>query len=73
MSITDSAPRIASHAGAGRLARIINVLRHAQELRAQRVIYRQTVRALRSLSDRELEDLGLTRGGIEDAARTAMR
>lgn len=31
--------------------------------------YRRTVRALSALTDRELEDIGLTRSGIHAAAR----
>lgn len=33
--------------------------------------YRASVRALSSLSERELADIGLTRGDIRDAAREA--
>ncbi len=31
--------------------------------------YRETVRELSKLSDRELDDLGISRGNIEDIAR----
>jgi uncharacterized protein YjiS (DUF1127 family) len=31
--------------------------------------YRASVRALSQLTERELADIGLTRGGIEDVAR----
>lgn len=35
--------------------------------------YRRTLRELRSLDDRELNDLGLGRGDIETVARRAVR
>lgn len=35
--------------------------------------YRTSVRELEALSDRELNDIGLHRGNIEQAARTAAR
>jgi uncharacterized protein YjiS (DUF1127 family) len=39
-----------------------------QEARARRVIYNTTVRELRSLSNRELADLGLSRSNISSVA-----
>ena len=38
------------------------------ELRAKRRLYNQTVRELDSLTDRELKDLGITRGMIRSIA-----
>ena len=38
------------------------------ELRAKRRLYKQTVRELDGLSDRELRDLGITRGMIRSVA-----
>ena len=35
--------------------------------------YRRTLKALSALNDRELADLGIGRGGIEDIARGAAR
>lgn len=53
---------------ADRLAAFANVLREAAQRRA---IYVQTLRELSALSDRDLVDLGLTRGEIEAVAREA--
>ncbi len=36
---------------------------------ANRAVYKQTVRELNTLNDRELEDLGLCRADIPDVAR----
>jgi uncharacterized protein YjiS (DUF1127 family) len=38
-----------------------------------RLVYRDTVRELDSLSDRELSDLGIGRSDIENTARQATR
>lgn len=38
---------------------------------ARRAVYRQTYRELSSMSDRELYDLGITRGDIEGLAYEA--
>ena len=56
---------------AGIFARIVDALRHARATQAQRTIYRQTLRELSHLSDRELVDLGINPRMIEVAARKA--
>lgn len=71
MSMMDTTPVVAANAGAGLVARVAAVLRRAQQARAQRAIYRQTVRELASLSDRELSDLGVARGNIQSTAYSA--
>lgn len=71
MSMMDTTPVVAANAGTGLVARVAAALRRAQQARAQRVIYRQTVRELGMLSDRELSDLGVARGGIQSAAYDA--
>ncbi len=43
-----------------------------KEQMAQRAQYRETVRELNALSDRELNDLGLGRGSIRFVARMAV-
>ncbi len=45
---------------------MVTLIRAASERRA---IYRQTLRDLNALSDRDLADMGLMRGNIEDVAK----
>ena len=73
MSFLDIHHSHAAPIGAGRFDRILAALRHAQAARAERLIYRQTVRELRMLSDHQLADLGISRSMIEDAALKAVR
>ncbi|MGR3756331.1 MAG: DUF1127 domain-containing protein [Tranquillimonas sp.] len=56
---------------AGLIDRSINVLKLASVRLARFRTYRQTVRELESLSDRELADLGLHRAVIHSLARQA--
>lgn len=72
MSLLDILPAHAAPHGEGRIDRIMTALRNAQAARAQRAIYRQTVRELRMLSDLQLADLGINRATIEDVALKAV-
>ena len=56
---------------AGIFARIADAFHRARTTQAQRTIYRQTLRELSHLSDRELVDLGINPRMIEVAARKA--
>ncbi len=58
-------------ARAGIFARIAEAFQKAREAQAQRAIYHQTLRELRSLSDRDLADLGINPRAIEAAAYSA--
>ena len=60
--------RAARHAYGDRIATWLDSLRTAM---ARRAIYRQTVRELRALSDKELTDLGLDRTMITRMALEA--
>ncbi len=55
----------------GFFARIAEAFLSAREARARRVIYQQTLRELRSLSDRDLADLGINPSAVETAAYNA--
>ena len=45
----------------GIAGRLMAAIQHMQENRARRVIYRQTVRELNALTNRDLADLGISR------------
>ena len=51
---------------------LLAAIQHMQENRARCAIYRQTVRELNVLTDRELADLNLSRASIRDVAREAV-
>lgn len=70
IAVPHSAP--IAQTGAGFMARIAAGLRKAQEARARRVLYQQTVRELRVLNDHQLADLGISRNSIEQAAAAAI-
>jgi uncharacterized protein YjiS (DUF1127 family) len=50
----------------------VSLLRRLGEMRAKNRAYQQTRRELRWLSDRELDDLGITRCDIDRVARQAV-
>ena len=52
--------------------RLVNALDSFKKNLRQRRMYNQTIRELNSLSDRELNDLGLCRSMISDVARSAV-
>jgi len=52
--------------------RLVNALESFKKNLRQRRMYNQTIRELNSLSDRELNDLGLCRSMITDVARSAV-
>jgi len=52
--------------------RLVNALDSFKKNLRQRRMYNQTIRELNSLSDRELNDLGLCRSMITDVARSAV-
>ncbi|MFV0386966.1 DUF1127 domain-containing protein [Paracoccus sp. (in: a-proteobacteria)] len=52
-------------------ARVLNAIERMQENRARRVVYRQTLRELNGLSNRELNDLGISRAMITRLAHEA--
>lgn len=60
-----------STAEAGLSARLTQVLAHLAERRRQNAAYRQTLAELSAMSDRDLADIGLRRGMIDDVAREA--
>lgn len=61
----------AAPARAGFFSRLVEGLQRARATQAQYAIYRQTVRELSNLSDRELVDMGINPRKIEVAAREA--
>lgn len=71
MSFLDIHAPVAGTAGRSRLERVFTALRKAREAQVQHFVYRQTVRELQGLSDRQLDDLGINRATIEDTARKA--
>lgn len=52
-------------------ARVANLFNGLRARRAQYAVYRETLRELEALSDRELIDLGITRGEIRGIAYQA--
>ena len=67
MSLLDLA-----HRGSGVTGRLADAFARLSEARARRSLYRQTVRELRGLGDRELADLGLNRAMIHSVARDSV-
>ncbi|MFT4960822.1 MAG: hypothetical protein ACI92Z_001907 [Paracoccaceae bacterium] len=63
---------VTSHISASALGHPVNFLMGLTERAAQYINYRKTVRILSDLSRAELEDLGLGRGKIEQAAHKAV-
>lgn len=59
------------NARTGIVDRFIAALSDWKDARAKRALYRQTIRELRALSTRELDDLGIGRGEIISLARQA--
>lgn len=63
------------HSGArprtGLFVRLAGAVKKMQQRRAQGVVYRQTLRELEALSDRDLSDLGLSRSMIRRVAYEA--
>ena len=55
----------------GFAGRLMAAIQHMQENRARRVIYRQTVRELNALTNRDLADLGISRAMISRLAHEA--
>lgn len=55
----------------GIVGRLMAAIQHMQENRARRVIYRQTVRELNALTNRDLADLGISRAMITRLAHEA--
>lgn len=51
---------------------VVAVARDLADAIAKRAAYRATVRELRALGDRELDDLGLSRWDIETVARRSV-
>jgi uncharacterized protein YjiS (DUF1127 family) len=58
-------------AAPGFAGRLLAAIQHMQENRARRAIYRQTVRELNVLTDRDLADLGINRAMIGRLAHEA--
>ena len=58
-------------AASGLIGRLMVAIQHMQENRARRVIYRQTVRELNALTNRDLADLGISRAMISRLAHEA--
>lgn len=65
-SSSTAIPGIGNPVGTGRLSALIRGLRGALTAMRQR---RETIAELRALSDRELADIGLSRGAILAAAQ----
>ena len=51
--------------------RVANVVKMVKDAVERRRVYTVTVRELSGLSDRDLSDIGMSRGNIEDLAREA--
>lgn len=58
-------------ATSGIAGRLMAAIQHMQDNRARRVIYRQTVRELNALTNRDLADLGISRAMISRLAHEA--
>jgi uncharacterized protein YjiS (DUF1127 family) len=58
-------------AATGFAGRLVAAIQHMQENRARRAIYRQTVRELDVLTNRDLADLGINRAMIDRLAHEA--
>lgn len=55
----------------GLRGRLMNSIQRMQENRARRVVYRQTLRELNALTNRDLDDLGINRSMITRLAHEA--
>jgi uncharacterized protein YjiS (DUF1127 family) len=65
-----------SHTGVHRptlAERVQTMIAQVGRFRARRAIYLKTLRELSALSDRELNDIGISRYDIEDVARAHVR
>lgn len=60
-----------THRGSGLAERISDLIATQKAAHARRSLYRQTIRELNALSDRDLADLGMNRGMIPSVAREA--
>jgi uncharacterized protein YjiS (DUF1127 family) len=60
-----------STAEAGLRGRLMTAVQRMQENRARRAVYRQTLRELNALSNRDLGDLGISRSMITRLAHEA--
>lgn len=58
-------------ATSGLRGRLLTAVQRMQENRARRVVYRQTLRELNSLTARDLDDLGINRTMIPGLAHEA--
>lgn len=58
-------------AEAGLRARLLSAIQRMQENRARRAVYRQTLRELKALTTRDLDDLGINRSMITRLAHEA--
>lgn len=58
-------------ATSGLAGRLMDAIQRMQENRARRVVYRQTVRELNALTNRDLADLGINRAMITRLAHEA--
>lgn len=58
-------------AATGLRGRLLNAIQRMQENRARRAVYRQTLRELNTLSNRDLEDLGISRSMVTRLAHEA--
>lgn len=56
---------------AGLAARVFHVLAYLADRRRKHALYHDTLSELSAMSDRDLADIGLRRGMIEDIARQA--
>lgn len=58
-------------AATGLRGRLLNAIQRMQESRARRAVYRQTLRELNALTNRDLEDLGISRSMVTRLAHEA--
>lgn len=69
MAIIAHAPSAAAEAGLQ--GRLLAAIVRFQENQARRAVYRQTVRELNALTNRDLDDLGINRSMIRGLAHSA--
>lgn len=55
----------------GLRGRLLRAMQRVQENRARRAVYRQTMRELNALTDRDLNDLGISRSMINRLSHEA--
>lgn len=60
-----------AHAESNLRSRFMTAIQRMQESRARRAVYRQTVRELNALTNRDLNDLGINRSMIHGLAHEA--